>query len=426
MDVSLITSEVEFILNNSPKPAVRFKDTSHYAPNGIPITQVLGNIQAKRGASIFHNFGAFDNTADIVRGSTDNVLFDLPLDELQKYVLNGAYDFIYKILITNEVLYKPLVATGFLPVTTPSSFPFTLIVAPSVLPNFEQDILDIIANYSNKVVAFYDAGGVRLAESPLTGVDISGSPTLIFDSITYSGFANITQVKIEGTNYYQKTFSFDFCHPSVIGKIDTQADCLRAQINSRDITVYPAYPGELSEQIARTFRCQFPRKANGSEVADMITTSEGIITLGPPIWINGSYKFSIETVLKWIKDDGLKVTMSVIASDDKPITCDVSLCSMSGCIESLQESYFQAMANGDQRASNLRELNLQIVFLKTRFDIALTCRDTVKATEILTRMKTLLGIAGCKCGDTGSNNSEPYLLNPFLSDSITPDLLTYD
>jgi len=378
---------------------------------------IYANVTAKYGNSIFHTNANYNSSADIVIGTNSFVDFDLPISDNK--ILNATYTIIENVQIVNEVLYKPLISSGFFEATPPISSPFTTLIAPAIPTSqgqFKQDILAIIANYTDKKVSFYNSSHVRIGQANLTGVDITSDTTLIFESITLASFATIAYWRIEGTNIYTttNTYTYTGC-PEVVGSIQAPPDCYRSQMLVQDCTKYPA-----GSTLARTLTARYPNDINGNPVANPVTTSNASMTLGPNIW-TGCYNITLSSIVNIAQEDGLLIENTVTAALYPNVQCDAGLCALSVCINKLLTKYLSALKIGSSQLRALEIDNIVISAYLNCIRLSLDCNDTTKAATLTSQLSAYMNndaaSEGCDCGCSGvTSNDLPTEIFPLFSE----------
>lgn len=415
MNPDIISITGTFLLDNTTGPAVNIKDTTNYSSGGITNSQVKGNVTGKYGATIFHQNDDFLDP-DINRGVADNVTFLLPVDTAGK-AINAAYTFIYAIKVLAEALF----ATS--DVNAPGATPFTTIQLSSYTQEIVDEINAIVAasNHSNVKIRFLN-GSTVLATSNFTSCSNLG--VLSFASTATASFADIDGIQIIADAEYSNTFSYSFCNPTTVAKLDVVSDCLASQLTATDSTVYP---GNLSELLDRELKIQYPRYADGTDTEAPVTTSDAAKTIGPNIW-SGNYTVSLITQLNYTQSDDLNVQYTVTGYVEHNVDCSSSICGLAGCISTLRWKYQAAKREGSAYMAELREQNFEVSLMVNDYNIAMMCKNRTKMTAVISELTTYLREnTGCDCGcTTDQTTGEPTLIYATLSTDQTTNLISWN
>jgi hypothetical protein len=408
MDNNALQIESTFLLayltGGNPDPSFRIKDFTNYVAQGITNAQVSGIITGKNGASIFYQNTNYASP-DINRGVSDlSTPQSLPLDSNNK-VLQASYEFIYSVKITNEILFASQAGA-------PGSANFTTVSITSIGASTIALINGILANPQNTNVRlrFKNGSGTILGDRTVTSLSATTN-NLNFSSVNLPSFADIDEVEVISDTFYSKSFTYSYCDKKVSPELCVSSSCLLSQITAVNQTEYPSF-----FTVARELKIQYPRKSDGTPVSAPITTNTASLTLGPNIY-TGNYTVSSIDTIAYTQDDGLVINDIIKAYVEHNVTCKYSLCALSACISSVYERYKSALLTGSANTANLFAQNMRILLLCNLYNIAVSCKDEVRAVKWVTELSNYLdNDCGCDCGcGSEQDQSEPTIIYPGIS-----------
>lgn len=396
--------------------------TDIYNYSAIIRDAIYANITAKLGNTPFHQNTDYDTNADIVIGTNTFVDIDLPHTGLA--IQNGLYTFIENVKIINEVLYRPLISSGYLSVTAPGSNNFTSILLTSPPGTFSDDIANLLATIDDVRVGFYNSSNVLLASAVITTYS---EDSLGFNAVALSSFATIAKIRIIGSNIYSttKTYSWIGCDVAT-ASLQATSDCYRSQLTVIDCTQYPS-----NATLARTLTVQYPSLANGSHVLPTIETSDASLVLGPNIW-TGAYTITLSSVLNWTQtEDGLLIETIITGAIYPNVQCNFALCALATCIGNFRTKLLAARANGSKDLAALVSDNLIIGLYLDGIRLAIDCENSDTATRLISELIIFMGegssTSGCNCGCSDQTNDVPTEIFPlFTTASTSGRLLPYN
>lgn len=385
-----------------------------------------GNITAKFGSTTFYQNTNFDADADIViipdTAYTDNKSIDAPLDSAGK-IKSGTYEITYTVKVEGELKVYP--SSSLTGATAPGSATFASIVINPAVTGLVAILQAFIDTYGSLQVKFYDTDNNELGMArDVSPVD---DESINFDSVTIASFADIVGVKFYVPQTYEKTFSYNFCDETPVSSLCVTHNCYSSQLSVLDITVYDATLTILS----RLLTIQYPRLADGTPVADTVTSATSSNTIGPNIW-SGNYTITNEVEIQWTGTDGLVNQNTITTQVEHDVECDASLCNLYNCINSLRVAYINAVRSGSRQAAQLEQMNFVVLQYVQQYKLAVECSKTATADALINELKAYLGENGstvsstcnCGCGESGdSSNGVPTIIYPIYSTPATGDFV---
>jgi len=213
---------------------------------------------------------------------------------------------------------------------------------------------------------------------------------------------------------YIKTDIYDFCYTSPDVKIEPTIDCFCSIITSKDLTDYGLFNTTLTR-----VHTVFPPPAS-----TLTPTSNANVTIvvGPsPNIVTGTWSTKIVTDLRYDFTDGLCVIDQVSGSDEYVVDCDLSLCDVFCCVQSLLKSYQEALLKNPTRAQQIQnEQLIPVISSMVLFQQAIQCGDTVQASVLL---KNILDVSGCEAGCGCEDDDLPKEVIPFCGVGAGADVI---
>lgn len=384
----------------------RIVDSTNYAENNIDVSALsakgLGTVTGPNGMAIIVA-NTIGNPLVNLSTSVEGQWFNLPLDN-NSNILNGTYSFTYAVryAIVNGTINS---------ITATSTAELEFVHAGAVLQDGDSIVFAGNGDAENNgtftiATATYDTetdnSTITVDETTLV-TDASPAGTYSFDvtrssfasgSYTYSG---CTQVTLAVTTTYD-------CESTQLGQIifkDT-TDYQGQTLSSRTLTGY--YPNGLTPE---------PSSESVSTPTASLTFNELAV---------GTWTHKLVSSMSVTQDDGLVYTYTLTDTAEHKVTCAGTLCGLSPCIKSLNDSFIANYSKGT--ANNLIPALVEVNTLVTLANEYKTCGEYDKYKSTVSQLETFMNSTGlCNCGCCDESTDLPYWVdNSNQSSSMLTEL----
>lgn len=207
---------------------------------------------------------------------------------------------------------------------------------------------------------------------------------------------------------YIKTDEYDFCYTSPKVVIEPTVDCFCSIITSKDLTDYGLFNTTLTR-----VHTVFPPPA--STLSPTIGAGATVVVGPSPNIVIGTWSSKIVTGLRYDFTDGLCVIDQVEGADEYKVECDLSLCDVFCCVQTLLKNYQEALLTNPTRAEQIQHKQLfPVIANMVLFQQAIQCGETAQASSLL---QNILDVSGCEAGCACEDDNVPTQVIPFCGTS---------
>lgn len=379
-------------------------DNTDYASfDDMPLANLAGTGQSLDpfGNIVFQVLTVGAPLIDLAGSDTVSSEYDLPLTTGNE-IVNGTYTASYIVNANFDVVDLFVAQIGIILQEVVVSGDFTYLHAGDVLVFSDSTN---VGNNGNKTVVsvVYDSG---LDESTITFA--GGS----FTNNENGSDGTVVSWSIDRT--YTKNFSVTFSGCNEV----TPVVVIESSCSNESITIYDETVVSGQTVDSRSLVLIYPDGLVDPTPVSPVTTTDASISVDE--LANGTYTGTLTLNMSYIQTDGLEVAYQVYKAVEHAVSCTVSLCCLTDCIQALYAKYVPCEDGPVNLAYQSKVI--QVSYLINEYNLLKACGDLDGAYAVAEQLSNLIGDDCTCCGD--STTDGPSWVNSGVSSPTSLQVYT--